>query len=172
MAKKIILSALILYGLLHLGAYSEPFFQPGKRTKNKVVGTWKLQTGYIERNGKRMDLLGKHPSGQLIFTNDGRFNVVVNNPDIPRFASEDRAKGTAEEMKTAVVNSLGLYGTYTVDVKGDFLAQHIIGSTFPNWNNLDRGRDEITEIVEGDRMLEHLKVAGGATVVIEWHRVK
>src|ERR1700733_5912204 len=98
--------------------------------KNNVAGTWNLISGYMDNHGQRIDVLGPHPGGMVIFTEDLHFMVIVHNPDIPKFASGDRSSGTPEEYKTAVTNSLGAYGTYTVDENGDFLEQHVIGLTY------------------------------------------
>src|ERR1700753_2024288 len=88
--------------------------------KNNVVGTWNLISGYLDNHGTHIDILGPHPAGMLVFTENLRFIVIVHNPDIPKFASGDRANATPEEYKTAVTNSLGVYGTYTVDENGEF----------------------------------------------------
>ena len=138
--------------------------------KNNVVGSWNLISGYMDNHGKRIDILGPHPGGMVVFTEDLHFIVIVHNPDIPKFASGDRATGTPEEYKMAVMSSLGVYGTYTVDENGDFLEQHVIGSTFPNMNGSSRGRHELTEKVEGNRMTEILKIADGITINIVWQR--
>jgi hypothetical protein len=141
-----------------------------KMKKNKVAGVWNLISGYLDNHGKQIDVLGPHPGGMLILTEDLHFTVIVHNPDIPKFASGDRANGTPEEYKTAVMNSLGVYGTYTIDEHGDFLEQHVIGSTFQNMNGSSRGRNELTEKVEGDRMMESLKIADGIAVKLVWQR--
>ena len=138
--------------------------------KNNVAGCWKLVSGYLDNHGKRLDILGPHPGGMVIFTEDLHFIVVVNNPDIPKFVSGDRSNGTAEEYKTAVTSSLGVYGTYTIDENGDFLEQHVLGSTFQNMNGTSRGRNEITEKVDGNRMRETLKIADGVSINIVWQR--
>ncbi len=140
--------------------------------KNNVVGTWNLISAYMDNHGKRLDILGSHPSGMVIFTEDLRFIIVINNPDIPRFVSGDRLKGTPEEYKAAVTNSLGVYGTYTIDENGDFLEQHVLGSTFQNMNGTSRGRNELTEKVDGNTMSETLKIADGITVNIVWQRAQ
>ena len=138
--------------------------------KNNVVGTWNLISAYMNNHGTRIDILGQHPGGMVIFTEDLHFIVVLNNPDIPKFVSGDRLKGTPEEYKTAVTNSLGVYGTYTIDEHGDFLEQHVLGSTFQNMNGSSRGRNELTEKVEGDKMTEHLRIADGIKVVLVCQR--
>jgi Lipocalin-like domain len=138
--------------------------------KNNVSGCWNLVSGYLDNHGTRIDILGAHPGGMLILTEDLHFMVIVNNPDIPKFASGDRSKGTPEEYKTAVTNSLGVYGTYTIDENGDFLEQHVLGSTFRDMNGSSRGRNELTEKVDGNRMTEKLKIADGVTITIVWQR--
>ena len=140
--------------------------------KNNVVGCWNLVSGYLDNHGKRIDVLGPNPKGMVIFTEDLHFMVIVHNPDIPKFASGDRASGTAEEYKTAVTNSLGVYGTYTIDEQGDFLEQHVIGSTFQNMNGSSRGPNELTEKVEGNKMTENLKIADGVAVILVWQRAQ
>ena len=140
--------------------------------KNNVAGTWNLISAYMDNHGKRLDILGSHPGGMVIFTEDLHFIVVINNPDIPKFVSGDRLKGTSEEYKAAVANSLGVYGTYTIDENGDFLEQHVLGSTFQNMNGSSRGQNELTEKVNGNKMSETLKIADGITVNIVWQRAQ
>ncbi|HLA58369.1 MAG TPA: lipocalin-like domain-containing protein, partial [Puia sp.] len=98
--------------------------------------------------------------------------AALYSSDIPKFASGDRSNGTPEEYKAAVTNSLGAYGTYTIDENGDFLEQHVLGSTFQNMNGTSRGRNELTEKIEGNRMVENLKIADGVTITIVWQRVQ
>ena len=140
--------------------------------KNNVAGTWNLISAYMDNHGTRLDILGSHPGGMLIFTENLHFMVIINNPDIPKFVSADRSKGTPEEYKAAVANSLGVYGTYAIDENGDFLKEHVLGSTFQNMNSTSRGRNEITEKVDGNRMMENLKIADGISVNIVWQRVQ
>jgi len=140
--------------------------------KNNVVGTWNLISGYLDNHGTRIDILGPHPGGMLVFTEDLRFIVIVHNPDIPKFASGDRANATPEEYKTAVTNSLGVYGTYTVDENGGFGEEHILGSTFQNMNGHTRGKNEITVKVEGNSLMEIQKIADGIAVHLDWERAK
>jgi len=140
--------------------------------KNNVAGCWNLISGYLDNHGTRIDILGPHPGGMVVFTEDLHFIAIVHNPDIPKFVSGDRSNGTPEEYKTAVTNSLGVYGTYTVDENGDFLEQHVLGSTFQNMNGSSRGRNELTEKVDGNRMIETLKIADGVTINIVWQRVQ
>ena len=145
----------------------------GRRIKkNKVAGCWTLISGNLENHGNRIPIFGPHPGGMVIFSEDLHFIVVINNPDIPKFVSGDRSKGTPEEYKSAVTNSLGVYGTYTVDENGDFAGQHILGSTFQNLNGIARGVNELTEIVDGNSMTERLKITDEISVKLVWQRAQ
>jgi hypothetical protein len=140
--------------------------------KNNVAGVWNLISGHLDNHGKQINILGSNPGGMLILTEDLHFTVIVHNPDIPKFVSGDRSNGTPEEYKTAVTNSLGVYGTYTIDENGDFLEQYVLGSTFQNMNGSSRGRNELTEKVDGNRMMEKLKIADGVSVNLVWQRAQ
>jgi len=76
------------------------------------------------------------------------------------------------QISRAITNSLGVYGTYTIDENGDFLEQHVLGSTFQNLNGIKRGPNELTEKVDGNSMLESLKIADGISVNLVWQRAK
>lgn len=159
------LSAGLAVGL----ALSTPSFAAGK---NVVAGTWIMVSAQADPNGGNKPLFGTHPNGLLIFTADLRFADVLINPDVPRFASSDRAEGTEAENKAVVASDLALYGTYTVDEQGNFATEHVIASIFPNWNGLGRDTSTITETVEGDTMTERLQDPGGPQIVIVWKRAK
>jgi Lipocalin-like domain len=167
---KIIFSIVILVSLAFKTTDSHDKIENMK--KNKVAGNWKLISAYMDNHGTRIDVLGSHPGGMLIFTEDLHFIVVLNNPDIPKFVPGDRSNGTPEEYKTAVVNSLGVYGTYTIDENGDFLEEQVLGSTFPNMNGTSRGRNEITEKVNGNTMMENLKIGDGINLNVVWQRLQ
>ena len=139
---------------------------------NRVAGTWEIVSAKADPKGENRDLYGPEPAGQLIFGEDMRFAVVINNPAVPHFTEKDRAKGTAAENKAAVAGALALYGTYTVDSAGHFAGERVLGSTFPNWNGLARNTTTLTESVDGDNMIEHLHDPGGPFIEIVWRRVR
>ena len=138
--------------------------------KNLVAGTWIMVSAQANPEGENKPLFGPHPNGLLIFTPDLHFADVLTNPDVPKFASSDRAEGTDAENKAVVARDLALYGTYTVDEQGHFSTEHVIASTFPNWNGLDRDTSTIKETVEADTLTERLQDLGGPQIVIVWKR--
>jgi len=137
---------------------------------NKVVGTWRLVSAQLDPQGLNSPLYGPEPSGILIFTADYHFAVIVHNPQVPAFAGGSPGQGTAAENQATVAGSLGLYGTYQVDEQGEFFSEVVLGSTFPNWNGLARTRQQLTETITGNQMLERLTDPGSPPIELVWQR--
>ncbi len=99
---------------------------------NHVVGTWRMVSAEIEKDGKSPPAYGT-PNGLLIFAEDMHYVEVLSDTDIPHFASNELGQGTDAENRVAMAKSIGMFGTYTVDGNGEFATDHVEGSTFPNW---------------------------------------
>jgi hypothetical protein len=98
-------------------------------------GSWILVALYNETDGKKTEPYGPNPRGSLLLTPDGRFSMVLMRASLPKFASNNRTKGTAEENQAVVHGSVAAVGTYTVSGdKEQTLNLHIEESTFPNWD--------------------------------------
>ena len=101
------------------------------QTAKDLVGTWNnVSNVNIRQDGSRVDIFGPKGTGLAIFDASGRFAIININPETPKFASNNRAQGTAEENKAAVLGGIALYGTYTVAEK--VINFKIEGSTFSN----------------------------------------
>lgn len=81
----------------------------------------------IRPDGSRADVYGPKGTGIAIFESGGRFVTVASNPDTPTFAANNRAQGTAEENKAAVLGGIGTYGTYSVSDKVIILKIEAVG---------------------------------------------
>ena len=57
--------------------------------------------------------------------------------DLPKFASNDRQTGTADENKAIVQGLICYFGTYTFDDPAKTLTFHLEGCSFPNWAGTD-----------------------------------
>lgn len=141
------------------------------QTPNNVVGTWRPISATLEVDGVKSQPYGPKPHGMLIFTSDMHFMMMLRDPRLPRFASNERGKGTDEENRAAMARTIAIYGNYTVDAAGNFSGNTVQGSTFPNWIGDVRTTKELSMVVEGNRMTENFQRPGGAKVVIVWERV-
>lgn len=138
---------------------------------NKVQGTWRMVSANIEREGQTLPAYGLAPNSLLVFTADMHFIEVMTDSTIPRFASNTRGQGTAEENHAAMAGSIGLFGTYTVDEQGNFSGNRVEGSTFPNWVGDVRTHQQLKLVVDGDQLTETFQRPEGTRIAIEWQRV-
>lgn len=123
--------------VLAIGAGSAP--AQAKSLKQQIVGAWSyVSVEIVKSDGSRVQPFGDKPNGIAIFERNGRFVFVLTRPDLPKYASNNRATGTPEENQAAVRGSLSQFGTYTVNDKDHSLMLHIAGSSFPNIVGVDR----------------------------------
>jgi len=135
-----------------------------------LAGSWSLVSLTVTTSGSDVEVLGPHPHGQLIFGSDGRYVLIGVRTDLPKFASDSRLSGTAEENKRIVQGNVAHFGTYTVDPAGQVIVFHIQNSTFPNWDG-DVQRRPYT--LDGDRLtyITPGSFGYGASKVV-WQRMK
>jgi Lipocalin-like domain len=111
---------------------------------DELVGTWAVtEAATHEANGATSYPYGRSPKGTLIFTKDGYFAQIMSAGDIPKFASNNRTNGTADEYKAVVQKSLAFFGTYSVDEATKSITYKVEASTFPNWD----GSTQVRSIV-------------------------
>ena len=137
-------------------------------TGAELVGTWRPVAVINTRlDGSVVHPLGPDPKGILVFEANGRFAFILNRPDLPRFSSNNRNTGTAEENKAVVQGSIAHFGHYTVNESERTITFHIENSTFPNWN----GTDQTRPFTISDNTLKWVTPAstggGSAEVVLE-----
>lgn len=110
-----------------------------KLDKAKLVGSWTL-VGITNTtpDGKTTQTYGPG-DGMLVFDRNGTFIQVLARADVPKFASNNRSTGTAEENKAVVQGSLAIYGKYSLGKDGT-LTLHVDRSSYPNWTGGDQTR--------------------------------
>jgi hypothetical protein len=101
--------------------------------RNKLVGTWTLVSSTLQRDGKTIEPFGPAPLGSMMFSEDGHFAVNFMRSDRPKFASNNREVGTAEENRSAVQGNISAFGTYKIETDGSVTFE-IVASSFPNWD--------------------------------------
>jgi len=113
---------------------------------------------------------GPNPIGAMMLDGNGRFSIAVIRPGLPKFASNNRQAGTADENKAAVQGSLAYFGTYSVSEADRMISMNIEGSTFPNWNGTDQKR---LFTLSGDQLtLTNPTGSVGGNARIVWKRAK
>ena len=125
--------------------------------RQQLVGTWT----FVSSTTKLPDgtpAWGTNPKGLLIFTQNGYYSSQIVRSDLPKFASNSRAKGTPEENKAVVLGSISTFGTYTVDETKKTYTVKFEGSSFPNRVGTEQTRPFT---IAGDE----LKVTNPATSV-------
>jgi hypothetical protein len=130
-------SMLVLAGVAIL--ISAAGIAAAQNLKDQIVGTWTVVSAQVTKDGKMTEPQGPHPLGQVMFDSSGRFSINIMTPDTPKFASNNRLTGTAEENKAAVQASINYFGTYAINPDG-LVTFHIIASSFPNWTGTDQKR--------------------------------
>src|SRR5205814_14426 len=105
--------------------------QPPKPMKEAIVGSWTLLLiDGIKADGTKLPLYGPNPKGLAIYTADGRYSQqIMRDIGRPKFAANDRLKGTPEELKAAIEGIITQFGTYTVDEPSKTLTLRIEGSS-------------------------------------------
>lgn len=140
------------------------------QTAKDLVGTWSaVSIINIRADGSKVELFGKNPKAMVIFDANGHFVLDQQNPEIPKFKSNNRAEGTAEENKAVVQGSLSYHGTYSVSDKA--INFKIEGSSFPNWMGTDQKRT-ITSLAGDELKWTNPGASVGGTAETIWKRVK
>lgn len=136
-----------------------------------VVGMWTLVTSITEKDGTRTDQFGSGAKGMLILDANGRFMLTIIGPNLPKFASNNRATGTPEENSAVISKSVAIIGTYSVNPAEKTLTFKVDSATFPNWNGTEQkrllssgGKDELKYITPS--------ASSGGVATVTWKRAE
>ena len=140
------------------------------QTAQDLVGTWTLVSAINEHGGDKTDTYGPHPKGILTVDAHGRYVLVIARADLPKVASNNRTKATAEENKAIVQGSVAHFGSFSVNAADKAITFKIETSLFPKWDGTEQQRpftltgDELTYTVPS--------ASGGGTVTVVWKRAQ
>ena len=98
--------------------------------KEGIVGAWRHVSIYNEESGVKQNLYGDKPVGLTVFDRSGYVISFLSKPELPKFAVNNRLKGTDAEYRAVVQGMISQFGTYTVE--GDTVSIKWIASSFPN----------------------------------------
>jgi Lipocalin-like domain len=138
---------------------------------SSLQGTWMMESAYeIKADGTRTTTYGEHPKGLLIIDTAGRYNLQIFRVGRPSFASGDKARGTTEEYREAVLGSSTHFGTVTIDPAKHQLIFKIEAASFPNWE----GQTQLRDYAYQDGLLTYAvpaSASGSGTVAYSvWRR--
>jgi hypothetical protein len=154
--------ALAAFGLLMLPvsghsqqrppAAEKPAATPPKSMKEAIVGSWSLLIDdAVKPDGSHTPNFGPNPIGLAMFGADGHFSVTIVRAGRPKFASNNRATGTADENKAAVAGANAFFGTYTLNEADKSLTLRVESSTYPNLEGTVQKRT-ITSLTASDEL--------------------
>jgi len=137
-----------------------------------VVGTWSLVSSVTEKDGTRTDQFGPGAKGMMTLDSDGHFMLTIIGPDLPKFASNNRAGGTPDENGAVVSKSIAMIGTYAVNSVDKTLIFNVDSATFPNWNGSEQKR-----LLSSSSNRDELKyitptASSGGVGTVTWKRAK
>jgi Lipocalin-like domain len=140
------------------------------QTAKDFVGTWTLVSATIEQGGAKSDTFGPNAKGILVFDAGGRYVITFFAANLPKFASNNRANGTAEENKAIVGGSLAHFGTYTVNEADKSFTFRVENATFPNWDKTEQKRPFV--ITSDELKYTTPMASAGGTATVIWKRAK
>jgi hypothetical protein len=102
-----------------------------KSLKDQLIGAWTLESIYNQRgNAPKVEPWGAGVKGSLMLSPTGRFSLLL--------VAANRDDSASKNPRIPVGQTLGYFGTYTIDEAAKTLTYHIEGATFPRWDGKDR----------------------------------
>jgi len=148
-----------------------PVSAASAQSASGLVGAWNLVAITVEQDGKVAEPYGPAPKGIMMIESNGRFSITIVRVGLPKFASNNRTKGTAEEYQAVVQGSLAYFGSYTVRDADRTIDVHIDASTYPNFDGSNQKRqftlagDELT-------LTNAAPSGGGGAAKQVWKRIR
>jgi hypothetical protein len=144
----------------------------GAHTAPSLAGTWTLVAAdELRADGTRAPSYGAEPRGTLIIDDDGRYSLQIFRRERPRFASGNKAIGTADEYRAAVLGTSAHIGHCAIDPVAHTLNFQIDRASYPNWDGTEQRR-QFTLV--GDELSYQVPASAannGTTPISVWRRV-
>ena len=137
-----------------------------------LAGTWRL-TGAdeVRPDGSIAEPYGARPEGLLIIDRQGNYSLQIFRLDRPKFASDDKHKGTTAEYEAAVQGMSSHIGVCSVDAQSGVLVFRIEHASFPNLDGVTQRR---RYRLSGDDLSYEIPPSAtskGTVSRSRWHRV-
>jgi len=138
-----------------------------------LVGAWALvSVDNRKPDGSHTQPYGLDPQGLLIFDARGRYSLQIFRAVRPRFAANDKGRGTAEEYHAAVMGSNSHFGTYAIDAGAAFVTFHLEHASYPNWDGIAQRRPFTVHDGELRYTVPATTDGDGTTGEVVWRRLE
>jgi len=142
-----------------------------KTAKEQIVGAWTLvSVTSATDDGKKGEPFGPSPKGVIIFSSDGHFSLFQSRAEIPKIASNDRAKSTPEEAQAIVASTIAYFGTYSIDENSKVMSVKLEASTFANVAAIPNQKRTITALTGDELKFNNPRTPSGMTLMTVWKR--
>jgi len=151
-----------------VGLVSVPGIALGQSLQEQIVGAWRQVSIYTEEGGVRSHPYGDKFVGLVVFDRSGYIISFLWKAELPKFAVNNRLKGTDAEYRAVVQGIIAGFGRYTFD--GETVSIAWEASSFPNRAGATEKR---TYTIVGDEMTAvNPTASSGGTSYQKWVRVK
>jgi hypothetical protein len=138
--------------------------------RERAIGAWRMISLEVGEGAAKIEPYGPSPNGLMVITAEGWFSIIIHRPGLPTFASGNRERGTAEENRAVVQNSIAYFGAYTIDEAASTIACRIEGTTFPNY----LGQTQVRRLIFEDDTITYVNDSpsgGGGIARAKWRRL-
>ncbi len=143
-----------------------------KTLKEQIIGSWSLTSWELTYpDGHKDQGFGANPKGINTFEPNGRFSLIFMRSDLPKIASNDRVKPTADEAMAVAKGVIAYYGTYTVSEADKSLTLNLEGTTFTN--QVGQAQKRIVSVISADELkYQNPASTTGGKIEVAFKRVK
>jgi hypothetical protein len=150
------------------GLVSTPGIASGHSLKDQIIGAWQQVSIYTEEGGVKSHPYGDKIVGLVVFDRSGYIISFLSKAELPKFAVNNRLKGTDAEYRAVMQGIIAGFGRYTVE--GETVSIAWEASSFPNRAGTTEKR---TYTIVGDEMTAvNPTASSGGTSYQKWVRVK
>jgi hypothetical protein len=140
-----------------------------KSLRERLLGAWTLVSIVATRPDGNKEEPFSTDEGILMFDGSGYFSVQLCKRGRPKYASNNRLKGTLEEYQASAQGCYTAWGRYTVSEPDRTLTIAIDHALFPN---LEGTRQVLTTRIAGDELMYSSPGAAGGTADVVWRRAQ
>jgi hypothetical protein len=164
----------LIITMLAAGSHPREALAQDASQNNQLIGTWQLTiVDNVSPDGTRVHLYGPDPQGVLMFDAGGHYSLQIMRAERPKFAANDKFKGTAEEYSAAVQGSNCHFGRYAVNEHDHTVTFYVEHATYSNWEGKPQILPFQIDEYKNIKFIVPQPTTGGPGVVgeVTWKRV-